>query len=181
MDIFGSNNSALYRSTRAPWSLSDTLDNSYTRSPPPRSPFACHVYTTFLHTRNAFLKIVAKKKRKEKKKKNRVFLPCSHVLSVSFPALYRLLRFTAATSHDRCLLCIVDVHVPIQEHVYNNTPVCGRNREEGIRRSCLRLRVGSFVHSTKSRDFMLLSLFNNIILEENISRMWKKEKKVFVR
>lgn len=82
----------------------------------PRSPFACHVYTTFLHTRNAFLKSL-KKKKKEKKKKNRVFLPCSHVLSVSFPALYRLLRFTAATSHDRCLLCIVDVHVPIQEHV----------------------------------------------------------------
>ena len=71
--------------------MSDTLDNSYTRSPPPRSPFACHVYTTFLHTRNAFLKIVAKK-RKEKKRKKRIasffrvltFSLCRFLLSIDF-------------------------------------------------------------------------------------------------
>lgn len=105
----------------------------------PRSPFACHVYTTFLHTRNAFLKSL-KKKRKKRKKESRlssVFSRSLCVVSCSLSTLtihccYKPRSLFAV--HRRCARAHPGTR--IDEHDTTTTPVW-KKREEGIRRSCL--------------------------------------------
>ena len=125
------------------------------------------MYTTFLHTRNAFLKSLKKKRKKRKKRiasffRVLTFSLCRFLLSIdSYDSL--LLQATIV------VCCASSMCTCPSRNTYRRTRYNNNTRVEetggGNTKKLSRLRVGSFVYSTKSRDFTRCSLFDNIILE----------------
>lgn len=151
----------------------------------PRSPFACHVYTTFLHTRNAFLKSLKKERKKRKKRiasffRVLTFSLCRFLLSIdSYDSLLLQATIVVCCASSMCTCPSRNTY---RRTRYNNNNTRVEETGGGNTKKLSRLRVGSFVYSTKSRDFTRCSLFD-IILS---SKLWdieipREKKEKFIR